>query len=137
LGKHVLGCRIKIREHLNGNASISHKWRYALHNLFVFIFLFLRAQSVTGCKESLNLRILSNQSGIRGLAINKSEQPLDPEGLARVPIQELLDISSAALDSVLSMLPKKLPQQVASSIAAGIKRRLVLLQKIKDEGASA
>jgi serine/threonine-protein kinase HipA len=52
-------------------------------------------------------------------------------------IQELLDISSSAVDSALSKLPKKFPQQVASSIAGGIKRRLLLLQKLKDEGASA
>jgi hypothetical protein len=47
-------------------------------------------------------------------------------------IQELLEGTSAAVDSVLSKLPKKFPEQVASSIAAGIKRRLVLLQKSKD-----
>jgi serine/threonine-protein kinase HipA len=51
-------------------------------------------------------------------------------------IQELLDISSAAVDSVLSKLPKKFPAQVATSIAAGMKRRLLLLQKLKDEGPS-
>jgi len=48
-------------------------------------------------------------------------------------IQELLDISSAAVDSVLEKLPKTFPERVASSIAAGMKRRLVLLQKLKDE----
>jgi serine/threonine-protein kinase HipA len=48
-------------------------------------------------------------------------------------LQELLDISGAAVDSVLSKLPKKFPEQVASSIAAGMKRRLGLLQKIKDK----
>jgi serine/threonine-protein kinase HipA len=47
-------------------------------------------------------------------------------------IQELLTISSAAVDSVLSKLPKKFPEQVASSIAAGIKRRLLLLQNLKN-----
>jgi serine/threonine-protein kinase HipA len=52
-------------------------------------------------------------------------------------IQELLDGTSAAVDSVLSKLPRKFPEQVASSVAAGIKRRLLLLQKFKDEGASA
>ena len=52
-------------------------------------------------------------------------------------IQELLDISGAAVDSVLSKLPKKFPEQVASSIAAGIKRRLRLLQKFKGEETSA
>jgi serine/threonine-protein kinase HipA len=47
-------------------------------------------------------------------------------------IRELLEGTSAAVDSVLSKLPKKFPEQVASSIAAGVKRRLVLLQKSKD-----
>jgi serine/threonine-protein kinase HipA len=57
-------------------------------------------------------------------------------GVGRQPvesiIQELLDISSAAVDSVLSKLPKQFPEQVASSIAAGMKRRLVLLQKLNE-----
>jgi serine/threonine-protein kinase HipA len=48
-------------------------------------------------------------------------------------IQELLDISGAAVDSVLARLPKKFPEQVASSIATGMKRRLAVLQKLKDE----
>ena len=48
-------------------------------------------------------------------------------------IQELLDISGAAVDSVLARLPKRFPEQVASSIATGMKRRLALLQKLKDE----
>lgn len=52
-------------------------------------------------------------------------------------IQELLEVSSAAVDSVLSELPRQFPERVASSIAAGIKRRLLLLQKSRDEGASA
>ena len=47
-------------------------------------------------------------------------------------IQELLEGTSAAVDSVLSKLPKRFPEQVASSIAAGIKRRLVLLQESND-----
>ena len=47
-------------------------------------------------------------------------------------IQELLEGTSAAVDSVLSKLPKRFPEQVASSIASGIKRRLVLLQESKD-----
>src|SRR5579863_868710 len=47
-------------------------------------------------------------------------------------IQELLEGTSAAVDSVLSKLPKRFPEQVASSIAAGIRRRLVLLQESKD-----
>ncbi len=47
--------------------------------------------------------------------------------------QELLDISNAAIDSVLRKLPQKFPERVASSIAAGMKRRLVILQKLKDE----
>jgi serine/threonine-protein kinase HipA len=51
-------------------------------------------------------------------------------------IQELLEMTNAVVDSVLLKLPKKFPEQVASSIAAGVKRRLLLLQKFKDEGAS-
>ena len=46
-------------------------------------------------------------------------------------IQELLDISSAAVDSVVSKLPKGFPEKVAKSIETGIKRRLLLLQKQK------
>ena len=52
-------------------------------------------------------------------------------------IQELLDISSAAVDSVVSRLPKGFPEKVANSIGAGIKRRLLLLQQQKGEAASA
>jgi len=52
-------------------------------------------------------------------------------------IQELLDGTSAAVDSVLSKLPKKFPGQVASSVAAGIRRRLLLLQESKDAESSA
>lgn len=47
-------------------------------------------------------------------------------------IQELLDGSIAAVDSVLSKLPRRFNEQVASSVAAGIKRRLLLLKKYKD-----
>lgn len=51
-------------------------------------------------------------------------------------IQELMEISTSAVDSVLSKLPKKFPGQVASSIAAGIKRRLLVLHKLEAEEAS-
>lgn len=43
-------------------------------------------------------------------------------------LEELLDGSSTAVDSALSKLPKKFPGQVASSVAAGIRRRLRFLQ---------
>lgn len=50
-------------------------------------------------------------------------------------VQELLEISNAAIDSVVSKLPGKFPEEVASSIAKGFQRRLLLLRKLKDEGA--
>jgi serine/threonine-protein kinase HipA len=43
-------------------------------------------------------------------------------------IEELRDGASAAVDSVLSKLPSDFPTQIASSIEAGIKRRLRFLQ---------
>jgi hypothetical protein len=39
---------------------------------------------VAGGNEPLNLRIFGNQRWIRGLAIDKSDQTLDPESLIRV-----------------------------------------------------
>jgi len=42
-------------------------------------------------------------------------------------VHELLEGATAALDSVVSKLPKNFPKQIASSIEAGIKRRLRLL----------
>ena len=51
-------------------------------------------------------------------------------------IRELLDVATAAVDSVLLKLPRNFPEQVASSIAAGVKRRLILLQECKNEGVS-
>ena len=84
LGKHLLGCSIEIREHFDGNPSVSHERRNALHDLLVFVFLFFRAQGVAGCNELLNLRIFGNQRWIRGLAIHKPEQALDPERLIGV-----------------------------------------------------
>ncbi len=84
LGKHLLSCRIEIRKHFDGNPSVSHERRNALDNLPVFVFFFFGAQRVTGCDELLNLRILGNQRWIRGLAIHKPEQALDPERLIGV-----------------------------------------------------
>jgi serine/threonine-protein kinase HipA len=43
-------------------------------------------------------------------------------------IEELRDGASAKVDSVLSKLPPDFPQQIASSIEEGFKRRLPLLQ---------
>jgi serine/threonine-protein kinase HipA len=46
-------------------------------------------------------------------------------------LQELRDEASAAVDSVVSRLPKDFPQQVASSIATGIKRRLGVVDALR------
>src|SRR6266567_492067 len=64
----------------NGNPSISHEWRDALHNLFVCLLFFLLAQLVTGCEASLNLRVFCDQRWIGGLPINKPDQALNPTG---------------------------------------------------------
>jgi serine/threonine-protein kinase HipA len=42
-------------------------------------------------------------------------------------IQELLDGATSVVESVIASLPKNFPDEVASSIEAGIKRRLRLL----------
>lgn len=46
-------------------------------------------------------------------------------------LQELRDEAPAAVDSVVSRLPKDFPQQVASSIATGIKRRLGVVDALR------
>jgi serine/threonine-protein kinase HipA len=48
-------------------------------------------------------------------------------------VEELRDRASAAVDSVFSTLPPDFPEQIASSIEAGIKRRLPLLQSTPEE----
>ena len=48
-------------------------------------------------------------------------------------LQELLDGASAAVDAVISKLPRGFPEQIASSIEAGIKRRLRLLENSEKE----
>lgn len=48
-------------------------------------------------------------------------------------IDELRDGASAAVDSVVSNLPKGFPDQIALSIQAGFKRRLLLLESPEEE----
>jgi hypothetical protein len=50
----------------------------------VFVFFFFGGQGVAGRDELLNLRILGDQRWIRGLAIHKPKQALDPERLIGV-----------------------------------------------------
>lgn len=75
---------IKICEYLDGHASISHKWRDALHNFLVCVFFFLLTQSLTGYEASLNFRVFCDQRRIGGLPINKPEQVFDPECFVRI-----------------------------------------------------
>jgi len=49
-------------------------------------------------------------------------------------VEELLGRATTAVDSVLSKLPRNFPDPIATSIAAGIKRRLRLLELEKTHG---
>ena len=62
---------------------------------------------MAGCNEPLNLWILGNQRRIRGLAINKLDQALDPKSLFRVDAELFLD--GKAVD----------PQQVTNGVVTG------------------
>ena len=68
---------------------------------------------------------------IRQIAPRHFFQTADQAGVGREVIEsvihELLKAGTDAVDSVLSKLPKNFPDQIASSIEAGIKRRLRLL----------
>lgn len=44
-------------------------------------------------------------------------------------IAELVEGAAAATDSVVSKLPRNFPEQIASSIAAGIRQHLTLLER--------
>jgi serine/threonine-protein kinase HipA len=68
---------------------------------------------------------------IRQIAQRHFFQTADQAGLRREVIEsavhELIDGGIGAVESVVSKLPKSFPDQIASSIEAGIKRRLRLL----------
>ncbi|MGA2924158.1 MAG: type II toxin-antitoxin system HipA family toxin [Candidatus Sulfotelmatobacter sp.] len=68
---------------------------------------------------------------IRQIAQRHFFQTADQAGVGQEVIEsvvhELLDGGTAAVDSVVSKLPKNFPDQIASSIEAGIKGRLRLL----------
>ncbi len=68
---------------------------------------------------------------IRQIAPSHFFQTADQGGVGREAVEsvvrELLDGGTAAVDSVVSKLPKDFPDQIASSISAGIKGRLRLL----------
>ncbi|MGA3092846.1 MAG: type II toxin-antitoxin system HipA family toxin [Terriglobales bacterium] len=68
---------------------------------------------------------------IRQIAPRHFFQTADQAGVGREVMEsvvhELLDGGTAAVESVVSKLPKNFPQQIASSIEAGIKGRLRLL----------
>lgn len=70
---------------------------------------------------------------IRQIAPRHFFQTADQAGVGRQVvesvIQDLLDGSASAMDSVIAKLPKNFPDQIASSIQAGIKGRLRLLEK--------
>lgn len=76
---------------------------------------------------------------IRQIASRHFFQTADQAGIGRQVIesviQDLLDGAASAIDSVIAKLPKNFPDQVASSIQAGIKGRLRLLGH--REGVSA
>jgi hypothetical protein len=68
---------------------------------------------------------------IRQIAPRHFFQTADQAGVGREAVEsvvhELLDGGTVAVDSVVSKLPKDFPDQIASSIEAGIKGRLRLL----------
>jgi serine/threonine-protein kinase HipA len=68
---------------------------------------------------------------IRQIAQRHFFQTADQAGVRREVIEsavhELIDGGTGAVESVVSKLPKSFPDQIASSIEAGIKRRLRLL----------
>jgi len=68
---------------------------------------------------------------IRQVAPRHFFRTADHAGLGREVIEsvvaELLERGAAAVDSVLSKLPKNFPHQIVSSVATGIRRRLRLL----------
>ena len=68
---------------------------------------------------------------IRQIALRHFFPTADQAGVGREVVEsvvhELLDGGTAAVDSVVSKLPKNFPDQIASSIEAGIKGRLRLL----------
>ena len=68
---------------------------------------------------------------IRQIAPRHFFQTADQAGVGREVIEsvvhDLLDGGPAAVDSVVSRLPKSFPDQIASSIETGIKGRLRLL----------
>jgi serine/threonine-protein kinase HipA len=68
---------------------------------------------------------------IRQIAPRHFFQTADKAGVGSEMIEsvihELLKVGTAAVDAVLSKLPKNFPDQIASSIEAGIKGRLRLL----------
>jgi serine/threonine-protein kinase HipA len=68
---------------------------------------------------------------IRQIAPRHFFQTADQGGIGREVIesvlQELLDGSASAVESVVANLPRNFPNEIASSIEAGIKGRLRLL----------
>lgn len=74
---------------------------------------------------------------IRQIAPRHFFQTADDAGVGREVIEsviaELLEEASIAVDVVVSKLPKNFPDQIASSIAFGIKRRLRLLEAAEND----
>ena len=77
LGEHLLRCGIQISEDFNRHARISHEWRNALDNFFIFIFLLLSCQSMPRGKLLLHGGIFCDQAWICGLSIDEPNQFLD------------------------------------------------------------
>ncbi len=75
---------------------------------------------------------------MRQIALRHFVETAERAGVGRQVVQsiveELRDGGSAALDLAISKLPPNFPEQIASSIAAGVKRRLRLLQDSGAEG---
>lgn len=69
---------------------------------------------------------------IRQIAPRHFFETADQAGVGREVVEsvlaELVDRGATAVDSVVSKLPRNFPDQVASSITAGFKRRLRLLE---------
>jgi serine/threonine-protein kinase HipA len=76
---------------------------------------------------------------IRQIAPRHFFQTADQAGVGREAVEsvvhDLLEGGTAAVDSVVSKLPKNFPDQIASSIEEGIKKRLRLLAESVTAGS--
>jgi len=84
LCQHLFTRRIEIRRHFNRNSGISRQRRNLLHNFMVFLPLFCQVQLLATSNSVLNFGVFSNQSWVRCLAIDKSNQGFYPPSFVRI-----------------------------------------------------